>query len=199
MKTQLNSRAIAEIAIFAAIAFILDFLQEKIWNVTPLFANGGSIGIALVPIIVIALRRGVVAGGICGLATGLLQMMGGFYAVAGSWYYAMAQVLLDYTLTYMLAGLAAGIFHHFINFEEKTNKTYVLISVACFLAAFAKFLSHFLAGAIFWANYDFAGGPWVYSLLYNGAYMLPNAALAIVIVDILFAKRKEFFVLEVAK
>jgi hypothetical protein len=55
MKTiKFSIRVLAEIAIFAAIAYVLDLFQG-IWF-QGVWPNGGSIGIAMVPIFVIAYR-----------------------------------------------------------------------------------------------------------------------------------------------
>ena len=75
----INVRVLAEIAIFAALAFVLDVLQSGYSR--GLFANGGSIGIAMVPIFVISYRRGLVPGIICGFIVSLVQMLGGIYAI----------------------------------------------------------------------------------------------------------------------
>ena len=56
--------------------------------------------------------------------------------------------------------------------------------VACGL----RFLVHYVVGATIWAEYmpeKFFGltmtTPWFYSLLYNGAYMLPDTILVLVV------------------
>ena len=79
-----------EIAIFAAIGIILDQLTFKLW------AQGGSISLVMVPIILIAMRWGLVAGLTTGLLVGVLQMMFGAYIL--HW----AQALLDYGVIFTM-------------------------------------------------------------------------------------------------
>ncbi len=206
-KSVLNTRAIAEIAIFAAIAFILDFLQSRIFDFVPFFANGGSVGFAMVPIILIGLRRGVVAGGLCGLITSLCQMLGGITAINGSewaWYMVFFQILLDYTLTYFVVGLLAGIFYHVININKSKKYNIGMVVVASVVAGLGKFLCHFLAGCIFWQSFEIfnkAVSAYTYSFIYNGLYMFPSIILCAVVLVIMYIKVPKFFYLdnEVAK
>ena len=197
----LNTRAIAEIAIFAAIAFILDFIQEKLFTFVPFFANGGSIGFAMVPVMLIALRRGVISGGICGLITSLLQMLGGMTVIGGDnwqWYDMLFQVLLDYTLTYPMVGLLAGIFSHFIKNENK-NINLLMVILAAVCGGLGKFLCHFLAGCIFWQSFEIFGSSvtaTVYSLIYNGLYCFPNIVICGIIIAVLYLKMPKFFYLD---
>ena len=86
-------RTVAEAAIMAALAFVLDLLQGVIFDAIPFFANGGSVGIAMLPIIILAVRRGPVVGFLAGLVTGILQMLGGVYAISSDWYKVMFQIL----------------------------------------------------------------------------------------------------------
>ena len=48
------------------------------------------------------------------------------------------------------------------------------------LAAALRFICHFLSGCIFFRCFDYFGGnPYVYSLCYNGAFMLPELLLTV--------------------
>ena len=75
-------RTMTEVAIFAALGFVLDMLAGAIWD--PVFINGGSIGIALVCVFLISYRRGFVAGLATGLIMGLLDIADGFYSIAST-------------------------------------------------------------------------------------------------------------------
>ena len=61
------------------------------------------------------------------------------------------------------------------------------------LGCAGRFLVHYVVGATIWAEYmpeEFLSmtmtSPWLYSLLYNGVYMLPNMVLALVIGALLY-------------
>lgn len=86
---------LVEIAIFAAIGLVLDQVSFKVW------AQGGSVSLVMVPIMLIAIRWGLVAGLTTGLLVGVMQTMFGAYIV--HW----LQGLLDYGVAFTVVGLAA--------------------------------------------------------------------------------------------
>lgn len=172
-----NSKLIAEIAIMAALAFALDFIQGPITR--GLFPNGGSIGIAMLPILILSYRRGFIYGFLAGLILSFIQMLGGVYLSADQWYMIILQLLLDYILAYPLVAFA-GIFREkYLNSENKTKKNAFLI-YGVILGGFLKIVCHYLAGVIFWSSScpeGYFGGAYVYSFVYNSSYMIPNIIL----------------------
>ena len=93
-------------------------------------------------------------------------------------------ILLDYILAYTVIGLA-GAFR---------SKGYVGICVGTGLAVFLRFVCHLISGAVIFANLEqfvafgasWVGRPLLYSLCYNGAYMLPELVITMVAATILF-------------
>ncbi len=183
-------RTMTEVAIFAALGFVLDMLAGAIWG--PVFINGGSIGIALVCVFIISYRRGFVAGLATGLIMGLLDIADGFYSIAATPWRAFLQVALDYWLAYPLAALA-GLFAPLFKKADTTNKKLLWLSVGCFVGGMAKFVSHYLSGVLFWN--DPSGFAWpqytspeLYSFVYNIAYCLPCIVLSLGILVIALYK-----------
>lgn len=187
-KNEKKLQVIAEIAIFGALAFALDILQGGIFR--GIFPNGGSIGLAMIPILIIAYRRGIGSGLICGLLVSLLQMLGGIYAIASNWYLVILQILLDYIIAYPLVGMA-GIFSKSYRNSTSNKQKAKFICFGTILGGTLKLLAHYLAGIIFWGYTfpeNFVGGPYVYSLVYNGGYMIPNIIIAILILLLINSK-----------
>ena len=160
-------RALTEGAILIALAEILSFL--------PLYKMpwGGSVDLAMLPIILYCVRWGFGAGMVASFAHAVLQMLfeGG---IAIGW----QSILGDFIVAYTVLGLA-GLFKG--NFFLGTV-------VACV----ARFLVHYVVGATIWAEYmpeTFFNmtmtTPWIYSALYNAAYMLPDMVVILVIGAIL--------------
>lgn len=186
MKTKKNlTKILAEIAIMAALAFALDVLQGGIFR--GLFPNGGSIGFAMLPILVLTFRRGFKAGFLAALIMSFLQMLGGIYAVADSWYMVLLQIILDYIIAYPLVAVA-GIFYKAYHQSQNNKQKVKYLILGTILGGLLKLTSHYLAGVIFWSSScpeGFLGGPALFSLVYNGEYMLPNiiinAALLVLI------------------
>lgn len=153
---------ITEGAILIALAEILSFLPfyKLPW--------GGSIDLAMLPIILYCVRWGFGPGMVAATAHALLQTMfeGG---IAIGW----ESIVGDFLLAYMVLGLA-GLFR---------GKFIPATLVACA----ARFLVHYVVGATIWAEYmpeTFFGmtmtTPWFYSALYNGAYMLPDTVMVLI-------------------
>ncbi len=162
-KTRQPVRALTEGAILIAVAEILSFL--------PLYKLpwGGSIDFAMLPILLFCARWGFGPGMLVSCAHAVLQTLfeGG---IAIGW----QSIVGDFLLAYGVLGVA-GLFK---------GKFCLGASVACG----ARFLVHYVVGATIWAEYmpeAFFGmtmtTPWVYSALYNGAYMLPDLAIILVV------------------
>ena len=187
MKEKFTTKVLVEIALFAAISFALDLLASGLSRF--LFVNGGSFSIAMLPIFILAYRRGFTPALICGITVSLLQTISGVYIVAGNWYYALAQVMLDYILTYPMVALA-GIFARSFQKTDKKNKKYLLIIIGCIVGGLGKYLCHVLSGVIFWSSSiawsSFEGMPFVYSLVYNGAFCLPNIVICVIIMVLIY-------------
>ena len=158
-KSHRKVRMLTEGAVCIALAEILSFL--------PLYKMpwGGSVDLAMLPIIG--------AGMVASFAHAVLQMLfeGG---IAIGW----QSILGDFIVAYTVLGLA-GLFKG--NFFLGTV-------VACV----ARFLVHYVVGATIWAEYmpeTFFNmtmtTPWIYSALYNAAYMLPDMVVILVIGAIL--------------
>jgi thiamine transporter len=137
--------------------------------------QGGSITLgSMVPIFLLALRRGPRIGIIGGVAFGLVALVEDVYSGVEVIFYP-AQVILDYPLAFGLLGLAG--------FFRKVPILGVGVGIA------ARFCSHFVSGVLFFASYAPAGvSPFVYSAVYNGGFLIPEfvitAALMIVLVRV---------------
>jgi thiamine transporter len=191
MKNKEKIITISEIAIFTAIAFVLDFAATLYSGY--IFPNGGSFSLAILPLVVLSFRRGPVAGIFAGFILGLLDLTDGFYTYSDTWYKAFIQIGFDYIFTYMLVGLV-GLFKPLV----KKCGSFVIILISIFTAGFLKFTSHFLSGVLFWP--EFPNQPFldrcIYSLLYNGSYMLPTTIICCVIGLILVKTYKKMFLIE---
>ena len=164
-------RMLCEGALLVAAAQILSYVKFLE------LPNGGSLTPAMFPVLLFAVRWGWKDGLLGGLVLGILQFMfdGGF---ALGW----QSILGDYLLAFTALGLA-GVFR-----GRRWD-----IFAGTVLGCAGRFLVHYVVGATIWAGYmpgEFLSmtmtSPWFYSLLYNGVYMLPNMALALVIGALLY-------------
>lgn len=170
-------RVLAEIALAVALASVLNLWQIRLpWNIA-----GGSITLTMLPIFVVALRRGAGAGMIAGALYGTLDLIFNPYIV--HW----AQVLLDYPLPYMLVGLSglgASSYHALV--EKAKPSASAVAALWMLLGGVGRFVAHLLSGVIFFAEYAPAGqNVWVYSIVYNASYLVPSLAASIVVASVL--------------
>lgn len=198
-KKQITVRVIVETAILTAVAFILDYLQGIICDLIPLWPNGGSVGIAMVPIMILAIRRGAIPGMLGGMILGLIDMIDGVWIspVAGdSLFLAFLCILLDYILGWTLVGLT-GLFSSKVKQAKDTKSLTTWSIIAILTGGLARLFILFLSGAILWEKGTEILGitvdlPWaLYSILYNASYIIPCILLcAAVIIPIITTKAK---------
>lgn len=168
-------RLLLEIAIMGAISFVLDQIGVSA-------PQGGSITLSMLPIIVMAFRRGIGAGMLTGLTSGVLQM------ISAGRVYHIVQAALDYLLAYTLVGVAALTLGWLLSSKVKGNKRSMVtaIVVGTVIGGVLRFLIHFIAGMVFFGSYAPAGQPvWLYSLLYNGGFMIPSIILSAIVAALL--------------
>lgn len=167
-------RTICEIGIFAAIGFVLDELQGIIFK--GVFINGGSIGFAMIAVLIIGYRRGWLPALLTGLIMGLFDIATSAYIVHP------AQLFLDYILPYALVAIGCFCKYPYEKSHSKGEQILWLV-LGTVIGGIAKLISHYLAGVIFWADQsNFAWGltwmnPYSYCLLYNLAYIGPSIVL----------------------
>ena len=148
-------------ALSIAMSFALSFI--KLYSMP----TGGSVTLAsMLPVMLFASAFGPVKGLLCGMAYGVLQCL------QGGWIVHPVQFLLDYPLAFAMLGLS-GI-RIFPSAKGKAAKTAALCA-SMLLAAFGRALCATLAGVFFWNTAFFA------SVVYNGAYLLPDIAICMLI------------------
>ena len=173
-KTTSTIRTMCEIGLFAAIGFALDELQGILSK--GVFINGGSIGFAMIAVLIISYRRGWLAGILTGLIMGALDIATSAFIVHP------AQLALDYLLPYALVGVAGFFKPLFDNAKTKGFKIGFIV-LGTVVGGIAKLLSHYLAGVIFWANPDYFAwnlnniNVYLYCFIYNFAFIGPSIIL----------------------
>ena len=163
-------------ALLAALAVALNFVKFAPWP------NGGSItAAAMAPIVLAGLMFGPGWGALTGFTFSLLQMLlDGISAPPVEtvlWYVLV--ILLDYVIAYTVLGLAGIIAKPFL----KPVKGAVVGTLA---VTAVRYLCHIASGILIWGVYAPEGTPvWLYSLLYNGSYMVPEMIITTIVVGLL--------------
>ena len=110
-------------------------------------------------------------------------MMLGFYIPpANKWWAVVICVLLDYLLAFTVVG-AAQLFAR--PFKKKRLAGYCIGTIS---VCIIRFTSSFLSGVVLWGSYaPEEMNLWIYSLVYNGSYMLPTTIISAVLIVALCA------------
>ena len=183
-----------------AIAVCLSALCAAVPFLNLPFGGGFTIA-SMLPIIVVAYRYGTRWGLLTGFIYSFMQMILGFNTVSSFflpgdsqmlWYRAIIVCLFDYVLAYTVLGFG-GIFRKRLG----KGKALCLGSIT---ALVLRYVAHIISGAIFfgsWAEWFFSqeGFPFgeailntfsgfglslVYSVIYNGTYMIPEIIITAV-------------------
>ncbi len=209
MKTQ--TKRITESAMLLALAIILELVSKMFIPEQPF---GGQITlVSMLPVVLISYRHGVKWGFVASAGYALIEMMIGMKTVSAAFlpgYFgdgtmilnAIAMCLMDYIVAFGVLGLG-GVF------RNRIKKPGVSLMCGSVVALGARYLAHIVSGYILFADYaqwffTQEGFPaWgaaladgvspavlgiLYSVVYNGMYMLPEmiftAVMALVIARI---------------
>lgn len=169
-KIQTNKKIVmlCESAIMIALATVLSILRIE-------WPFGGSITIcSMLPILVIGYRYKPLWGFFTGIVYGMVQMLLGLssFAYATSWVAVLMIILFDYLIAFGVVGIG-GIFRKFINNQA------IALGCGALLAGFLRFVCHFISGVTVWGGFAEDMPAWLYSLTYNGGYMLPETGILI--------------------
>ncbi len=183
-KLHLRVQALCEGAILLALAIVLNYLSQIVFRSLP---QGGSITLAMFPLLLYTHRWGLGKGLLCCFCYGVMDMLLGGYA------WGWQSIIMDYLLAYTALGLG-GLF------RGKAWGIFPCVAVGCL----GRFAVHHISGITLYRIIEPTGiegleslgvftNPHIYSLVYNGAYMLPNLLIALVVAGALYAPMKKYF------
>ena len=197
---QSKTRRLTESAMLLAVAIVLELVSKMF---IPELPFGGQITLmSMLPVVLISYRHGVKWGICSGFAYALLEMAIGTKTVAAAFqpgyfgdgtqiFRALIMCLMDYILAYTLLGLGGC-------FRRKIRKRGLSLMCGALVAMAGRYLAHIFSGYILfsgWAEWFFTqeGFPgwglslvetlspaalgWIYSIVYNGMYMIPEMIL----------------------
>ena len=195
-----KTKRLTESAMLLAVAIVLELVSKMF---IPEMPFGGQVTlVSMLPVVLISYRHGVKWGLVSGVAYAFLEMAIGFKTVSAAFqpgYFgdgtmivnALLMCLLDYLVAFTVLGLG-GMFRDRIENRGKALCCGVIVALG------ARYLSHILSGYILFSGYaewyftqeGFPGwGAWlvenlspvvlgiVYSVVYNGMFMIPEIVL----------------------
>lgn len=171
-------------AVFVALATVLSLIK-----VVKMPLGGSVTLLSMLPIVMISVMLGLKWGIGSAFVYSLIQLflgitMDGLLGWGLTPVMLVGTILLDYIVAFTVLGIA-GIF---------AKQGYAGICGGVALAIVFRFLSHFLSGFVIFKNLEqfeifgslFTNRPVLYSLAYNGLYMLPELVITVVGAAILF-------------
>jgi len=187
-RRQLAIRKLVESAIFIGIATVLN----EFIKVDAPWAFGGSITLgSMLPLVLVAWRWGIRQGLFSAFVFSLIQLLLGIRNVTygQNAFQMLAIALLDYIVAYSAYSLG-GLLKH------RMNSKPLALALGIVLAGALRFLCHFASGWMIWnalwPNEQGLPGA-MYSLIYNGGYMLPEVIVAVAIGLLLYAPLKKYW------
>ena len=197
---QTKTKRLTESAMLLAVAIVLELVSKM---VIPEMPFGGQVTfVSMLPVVLISYRHGVKWGLVAGLGYALIEMVIGAKTVAAAFqpgYFgdgtqirnALIMCVLDYLAAFTALGLGGA-------FREKIAHPGAALCCGSILALGLRYVCHIASGYILfagWAEWFFTqeGFPgwgaalvealspgvlgFVYSLVYNGMYMVPEILL----------------------
>ncbi len=191
---------LVESAMLLTLGIVLEVVGRM---VIPPMAFGGQLTlVSMLPIVLVSYRYGVKWGLFSGGVYALLQMAIGMNTVTAAFqpgyfgdqamiFRALIMVIMDYGIAYTVLGLG-GIF------RNKIKRTGVSLMCGSIVALSCRYLAHIISGFVLfsgWAEWFFTqeGFPawgeklvesvssdmlgFIYSVVYNGMYMIPEIIL----------------------
>ena len=175
---QTKTKRITECAVMIALATVLSFVY--IYQAP----YGGKVTLgSMVPLVLMCARVSDMRWGLLGcFAYSLMQMIFEFAAPpTRTLGYFFAVVMLDYIVAFTVISISNPITRLF------KNKC-IGVGVGAAVAVCCRFLCHFATGVFIWGAYAPENMPvWIYSLIYNGGYLLPELVITVVLSVAIYA------------
>ena len=180
-RSHLRIRSLTEGAVLLALAVVLNLLSKTIFASLP---QGGSITLAMFPLLLYIHRWGWQKGLLLGFCYGLLDML-----FDGGYAWGWQSILLDYLVAYSALGLGGF-------FRGRAWGVFPCVALGCA----ARFAVHYVSGVTLYRiieptaveGFGVFANPHVYSLVYNGVFMLPNMLIALVLCGALYVPMRKF-------
>ena len=166
-----KTKTLVECALMVALSTILSFI-----TIYKLPQGGDITAVSMMPLVLASFRHGPKWGLFTGFVYGVIQMMMGFENVmyCATFGAMVLCVILDYLLAYSVMGLSCV-------FGRGLKKREWSVAAGVTVAGLLRYLCSFLSGIIIWREYAPETMPvWLYSLGYNGSYMIPEIILTAV-------------------
>ena len=174
-----KNRKIILISLYCCLALVLDYIKSFIPFLN--MPSGGSINIALIPIVICSFHLGVINGMICGGLWWLISSVLGL----NPYYISLIQYIVDYIIPSVAIG-ACSLFYK--------NRKVLEAELGIFFVMLIRAFCLVISGAMFWPEGVAAGSTqaWFASIVYNLPYNLATLIMLLMIVPIVLNRLKKY-------
>ena len=156
---------ITECSVMLALSVVLSFIE--VWKMP---MGGGITLLSMLPVCLIAVKYGAKGALPTAFLYSVIQFVIGFSSgnvfvyctTAYTWVMCM---LFDYIVPYTVLGFS-GVF------RKRLGNVGIIAGIALMIAI--RFVCHYITGVVIWGQWAEDMSPYLYSLVYNGQYMLPE-------------------------
>ena len=167
---QTKTRTLTECALLLALGIGLSFI-----GIIQMPAGGTVTLASMLPLLLVGVKYAPKWAFGTSFAYALFQliqaiMKGHVFPYCETWYIVILCALLDYLLPYIILGVTAFS-------RKKTAHIYLYTAFAILF----RFLCHFLSGILIWGQWAVNMPPALYSLVYNGTFLLPELGITLAV------------------
>lgn len=164
-KRRNNLIKLAECSVLLALSVVLSFIE--VWKMP---MGGGITLLSMLPVCLIAVKYGIKGALPTAFLYSVIQFAIGFGSgnvfvyctTAFTWVMCL---LFDYIVPFTALGFS-GIF------GKKLGNAGIIAGIALMIGI--RFVCHYITGVVIWGQWAEDMSPYLYSLIYNGQYMLPE-------------------------
>lgn len=173
-----KTKRLVFISIYCALALVLDYVKTFMPFLN--MPAGGSINIALIPIVICAFHLGTLDGIISGLLWWLISSILGL----NPYYISIGQYIVDYIIPSGIVGMCSCFY---------INKNIFEIEIGIIFMMILRTLSLIISGAIFWPEGVAANSieAWSASIIYNLPYSIATLIMLLIIVPFVLKSIKK--------
>ena len=176
-----RTRILCECALLLAMGIVLSLIE-----LYKMPMGGGITLVSMLPVLLAGTRHGTRWGlcvSILAAAFQLIQALvqGNVFPYVQSGYAIVVCVLFDYVVPFGALGLSG------LSSRIQKRRGWVVLGTYAVLI-FIRFVCHYITGVVIWGQWSPEGmGKYVYSLLYNGGYMLGEFVLTLAVTGLLLS------------
>ena len=167
------------ISIYCALSLVLDYIKSFIPFLN--MPSGGSINIALIPIVIASFHLGVGSG----IASGLLWWLISSLLGLNNQFISIQQYIFDYVIPSGIVGISSMFYKKHNVFE---------IELGIIIMMIIRTICLIISGAVFWTEGMASGSLEAYgfSFAYNFPYSLATLVMLLIVVPMLLRSMKKY-------